>query len=107
MTSTLQASACRIAAVWLPAKMSLRRSATHGSALSGSIQSQGSEPPDRSNSRSASCVLADNLLLGPGGDNPLGAHRSNAVDLPEAIGLGLDQPKSASRHRPDCNTLMA
>jgi hypothetical protein len=34
--------------------------------------------------------LAHNLLLGPCSDNPLGPYRPNAVDLSEAIGLGLD-----------------
>ena len=34
--------------------------------------------------------LANNFLLGPGGYDPLGAHRSNAVDLSEAIRLGFD-----------------
>jgi hypothetical protein len=34
--------------------------------------------------------LADNLLLGPGGDNSLRSYRPDAVDLPKAIGLVLD-----------------
>ena len=34
--------------------------------------------------------LAHDLLLGPGGGDALGAHRANAVDLAQAIGLGLD-----------------
>jgi hypothetical protein len=39
--------------------------------------------------------LAHDLLLGPGGNNPLGPHRPNAVDLSEPIGLGLDDTLSA------------
>jgi hypothetical protein len=41
--------------------------------------------------------LADNLLVGPGGDNPLGPLRPNAVHFPEAIGLGLDHIEDAVR----------
>ena len=53
MTSTLDINASRIAATWLSARASPIRSATHGNALSGSIQGQGSVPFASRISRSA------------------------------------------------------
>jgi hypothetical protein len=34
--------------------------------------------------------LSDRLLVGPGGDDPSRTHGANAADLPQAIGLRLD-----------------
>jgi hypothetical protein len=53
MTSTLDISASRIAATWLSARASPIRCSTHGNALPGSIQDQGSLPFARRISRSA------------------------------------------------------
>src|SRR6266516_4616544 len=44
MTSTLDVSASRIAAIWLSARARRMRLSTHGKALSGSIQGHGSGP---------------------------------------------------------------
>src|SRR5207244_5445954 len=34
--------------------------------------------------------LSHDLLLGPGGDDPRGAHWADAIDLPQPVGLALD-----------------
>jgi len=53
MTSTLLISASRMAATWLSASAKPMRFSTHGKALSGSIQGQGSGPFANRVSRSA------------------------------------------------------
>ena len=55
----------------------------------------GLEYPHRPRRADAVAVQEDHdfphrLLLGPGGNDPSCSYRANAIDLPQAVGLGLD-----------------
>src|SRR5208282_976888 len=45
--------------------------------------------------------LADDLLLGPGLNDPLGAHWADAIHLSQTVGLGLDHIEHFVAERPD------
>src|SRR5262245_18598000 len=70
------------------------------------IRAVGLEDADRPRRADAMAVQEDHdlpnrLLLGPGGTDPAGANRADAVDLSETRGFGLDDLEDVLAERPD------